>query len=111
MLSRAIPSTGELLPSIGLGTWQQFDVDPDNEVVPDLVAILQQMKLSNATVIDSSPMYGRSEQMVGELSTRVGADDFFYATKVWTTGEKQGIMQMDDSMRKMRREVIDLMQV
>jgi diketogulonate reductase-like aldo/keto reductase len=63
-------------------------------------------------LIDSSPMYGRSEQVIGDLTTELGiADNFFYATKVWTTGRQSGIDQMESSMKKMRRQTIDLMQV
>jgi diketogulonate reductase-like aldo/keto reductase len=111
MLKRMIPCSGEMIPAIGLGTWQQFDVDITSDVVPDLVEILNMMKTSGATMIDSSPMYGRSEQVVGELTSQTDADSFFYATKVWTTGREQGIDQMEDSMRKMKRQTMDLMQI
>lgn len=112
MLSRAIPSTGELLPVIGLGTWQRFDVGTsDNERAP-LLGVLKAMSESKATLIDSSPMYGRSEEVVGDLTNEMQlADSFFYATKVWTTGKQNGIEQMNQSMRRMKRGVMDLMQI
>lgn len=109
MLSRKIPSTGEELPVIGLGTWQQFDVDSNDKVVPDLRIILDQMQNAGAKVIDSSPMYGKSERVVGDLTNQ--SQNFFYATKVWTTGRENGIRQMQDSMQKMKKEVMDLIQV
>lgn len=115
MLSRKIPSSEEMIPVVGLGTWQQFDVgssdeerQPLREVISQMAQIAPQMK----PVIDSSPMYGRSEEVVGDLTAESGfADKFFYATKVWTSGEKEGIDQMNVSMRKMRRNVMDLMQI
>lgn len=109
MLNRKIPSTGELLPVIGLGTWQQFDVEKNDAVITDLSKVLTLMKDSGARMIDSSPMYGRSEIRVGDLTA--GSNDFFYATKVWISGKANGIKQMKESMQKMQRPVMDLMQV
>jgi diketogulonate reductase-like aldo/keto reductase len=113
MLSRPIPSSGELLPVVGLGTWQQFDVGAADRERQPLRDVLDIMVQRGARVIDSSPMYGRSEQVVGDLTNEPGlnADLFFYATKVWTTGRQAGIGQMDDSLRKMRRRTMDLLQI
>jgi diketogulonate reductase-like aldo/keto reductase len=70
------------------------------------------MKEKGGTVIDSSPMYGNSEEVVGELTSGLKiADHFFYATKVWTSGKKEGISQMNESFKKMRRDKMDLMQI
>lgn len=112
MLKRAIPSSGELLPSVGVGTWIQFDVgQSDNERVP-LKQVLKNMVQLGGKVIDSSPMYGRSEQVIGELTADdKPSDKFFYATKVWTSGREDGIEQMERSMHKMGRKTMDLMQV
>ncbi|MGB8194341.1 MAG: aldo/keto reductase [Chitinophagaceae bacterium] len=110
MLTRSIPSTKEQLPVIGLGTWQVFDVAPNSDKEP-LKQVLKAMQQSGATLIDSSPMYGRSEEVVGELTQASDADQFFYATKVWIEGKHEGIRQMEDSMRKMKRSTIDLMQI
>lgn len=112
MRTRKIPSSGEMLPVVGLGTWQQFDVgSSDNERRP-LREVIARMNELGGKVIDSSPMYGRSEEVVGDLTAASGfADKFFYATKVWTSGEEEGIAQMNVSMRKMRRSVMDLMQI
>ena len=109
MIQRIIPSSGELLPAIGMGTWQTFDVD---QAIPDLVNVLKQLHTAGGRLIDSSPMYGRSEKIIGDITSgTVFPDDFFYATKVWTTGQQAGIQQMETSMKRMRRKTIDLMQV
>jgi diketogulonate reductase-like aldo/keto reductase len=111
MLQRAIPSTNELLPVIGLGTWQVFDVSPQSEH-PTLVRVLNSMHEAGGTLIDSSPMYGHAEEAVGNLTQATGmAGEFFYATKVWTEGREAGIAQMESSFHKMKRTTIDLMQV
>jgi diketogulonate reductase-like aldo/keto reductase len=112
MLQRTIPSTGETIPAIGIGSWIQFDVSnnsPEREGLKDVLKLMHQHK---ATLIDSSPMYGRSEQVIGELTNEVElADKFFYATKVWTSGREAGIQQMKASMQKMKRSEMDLMQI
>ena len=112
MLRRTIPSSGETIPAIGIGSWIQFDVSALSSDREDLKKILALMNEQKATVIDSSPMYGRSEQVIGELTHETGlAEEFFYATKVWTSGKEAGIQQMKDSMQKMRRSSMDLMQI
>ena len=112
MRTRPIPSTGEELPVVGLGTWIQFDVGTSEAERAPLRKVLQLMAEKGGKVIDSSPMYGNSEEVIGDLTTELGiADRFFYATKVWTSGRERGIRQMQASMRKMRRDTIDLMQV
>lgn len=110
--TRAIPSTGEALPVIGLGTWQTFDVGNNLTARTALKPVLTNMVAAGATVIDSSPMYGSSETVVGDLASELGlSDKFFMATKVWTTGENAGVRQMEQSMEKMRAPKMDLMQV
>jgi len=110
MIPRIIPSSGEALPVIGLGTWQTFDVASNR--YPILKDVLTTMHAAGSTLIDSSPMYGRAEQAVGDITaTMPAANDFFYATKVWTTGLQQGIAQMEASMQKMQRKTMDLMQI
>lgn len=111
MITRSIPSSSEQLPVIGLGTWQTFNVDThsDNN---NLKEVLHTLINGGGTLIDSSPMYGRSETMVGKLTEETSLHDkFFYATKVWTTGKLEGIRQMEDSMKKMRCQTMDLMQI
>ena len=112
MIKRNIPSSGEKLPVVGLGTWQTFDVGNDQEQRLQLMEVLREMKALGGTMIDSSPMYGTSEKVVGDLCTQLKiSDDFFYASKVWTNGRQAGIDQMQDSMRKMQRQQMDLMQI
>src|SRR5260370_24553571 len=112
MLMRAIPSSGEKLPVIGLGTWRTFDVDlgPDNR--KELEDVLSLFVKLGGRVIDSSPMYGRAEQVIGDLAETLGIQDkLFLATKVWTHGKERGIESMERSMARLRTKRIDLMQV
>ncbi len=110
-MQRPIPSTGELLPVVGLGTWQTFDVRTSEEKVP-LKEVLKTLVANGGKVVDSSPMYGRSEEVTGELSEDAGVNDqLFIATKVWTAGKESGIQQMKASLRLLRRRRIELMQV
>ena len=110
MNTRAIPSTGEKLPVIGMGTWQTFDVRPKEAAPMEL--ILQAFVESGGKVLDSSPMYGRSEEMAGYMIGKFGLrEKLFVATKVWTTGKEEGIRQMEASMEKLKARPIDLMQV
>lgn len=111
MIQRIIPSSGEALPVIGLGTWQTFDTSNKDKQI-QLTGVLNEMQNSGAKLIDSSPMYGKSEKVIGDLTPSIdNHNDFFYATKVWTTGLKSGMEQMEKSMRLMQRESIDLMQI
>ena len=112
ILSRRIPSSGESLPVIGLGTWQTFDVGASAEERAPLEEVLRAFAESGGRLIDSSPMYGNSEQVAGDISTKLGLrKKLFVATKVWTSGKAAGISQMEDSMRKLQADPVDLMQV
>ena len=112
MLKRPIPNSGETLPVIGLGTWQTFDVGGEAAERAPLAAVLREFAALGGTVVDSSPMYGRAEEVVGDLAARLGIGrDLFVATKVWTTGRDAGVEQMTASMRKLRAQPVDLMQV
>lgn len=112
MLSKKIPSSGESLPVIGLGTWQTFDVGNSTAELAPLEAVLNEFVSQGGRLIDSSPMYGRSEQVVGNLVSRLGLRKaLFIATKVWTNGKAAGIRQMESSMGKLHARPIDLMQV
>jgi diketogulonate reductase-like aldo/keto reductase len=112
MLTRPIPSSNEQLPVIGLGSWLQFDVGTDASEREPLQEVLKQMLDKGGKLIDSSPMYGRSEEVIGDLTAASGkANQFFYATKVWTSGEQDGIQQMQQSMKRLKRSTMDLMQV
>lgn len=112
LIKRPIPSSGEQLPIVGLGTWQTFDVGSSQSDREPLREVLQSLVDQGGMVVDSSPMYGRSEQVVGDLATDLGINSqLFMATKVWTTGRQSGINQMNRSMDRMQKRSMDLMQV
>lgn len=112
MLTRAIPSSGEKLAVIGLGTWQAFDVDLTSDNRRQLGEVLSLFVKLGGRVVDTSPMYGRAEEVIGELTTTLGIrDKIFFATKVWTRGKESGIQSMERSMDLLRVKRIDLMQV
>ena len=112
MLTRTIPSSGKPLPVIGLGTWQTFDVGTGAAERAPLSEVLKTLFDAGGSVIDSSPMYGRSENVVGDLLDGAASHSkAFLATKVWTRGKSNGIEQMERSFRLMRTKHIDLMQV
>jgi diketogulonate reductase-like aldo/keto reductase len=112
LLQRKIPVSGEKLPVVGLGSWQQFDVGGTSTERTPLKEVLIKMENAGGKVIDASPMYGRAEEVIGDLTKEIELNDkFFFATKVWTTGKQEGINQMNDSFKKMGRSKMDLMQV
>ena len=112
MLTRTIPSSGEKLPVIGLGTWQAFDVDLTSDSRRQLGDVLSLFVRLGGRVIDTSPMYGRAEEVIGDLTAALGIrDKVFLATKVWTRGKENGIKSMERSMTLLRAKKIDLMQV
>jgi diketogulonate reductase-like aldo/keto reductase len=111
MLTRPIPATGEALPVVGVGTWLGFDVGGDAQDLSRLGDVLAALIDAGGTVIDSSPMYGRAEGIVGGLLKARPRPDAFLATKVWTRGREAGIAQMRDSLRLFGVGRIDLMQV
>jgi len=112
MLTRAIPSTGEKLPVIGLGTYNVFDVDLNAQNEGQLSNVLSLFVKLGGRVVDSSPMYGRAESVIGELASKLGIrDKLFLATKVWTRGKQAGIDSMERSMSRFQTKRIDLMQV
>lgn len=112
MHTRKIPSTGEALPVIGVGTWQTFDIGRDRGELDQRRAVLQVLFDAGGRMIDSSPMYGRAEATVGALLAEMGAREKAYlATKVWTSGEAAGLAQMAQSAERLQSPTIDLMQV
>lgn len=112
LIRRQIPGTEEYLPIIGMGTWQTFDVGNNTSDRANLKKVLQTFVSKGGSLIDSSPMYGTSEEVVGDLAADLGElSALFMATKVWTRGKDAGIRQMEQSMREMRRTPMDLMQV
>ena len=112
LLKRKIPRSGEMLPAVGVGTWQTFDVGANAPERVELKEVLRLLVEGGGSVVDSSPMYGRAEAVVGDLSAEAGLRaKLFLATKVWTSGRDSGIRQMETSLRLMRTERMDLMQV
>jgi len=112
LIRKPIPGTGETLPVIGLGTSRTFDIGSDEAALSDLAEVLQAFFANGGELIDSSPMYGSAEQVIGDLLNRVGhRQKLFAATKVWTDGENAGIRQMEDSLQKWDIRRFDLMQI
>ena len=111
-LHRPIPSSGEQLPAIGLGTARTFDVGPADMERDALREVLKQFVYKGGQLIDSSPMYGTAETVVGDLAAELAVQArLFYATKVWVRGREAGIEQMQNSLRRLRVKRIDLMQI
>ncbi len=111
MAVRPIPASGEMLPAIGLGTYRSFDVGGASERDP-LKDVLRLFVQQGGTLVDGSPMYGASESVVGDLAVELGISGrLFMATKVWTSGQEAGLHQMEESMRRMKVERMDLMQI
>jgi diketogulonate reductase-like aldo/keto reductase len=112
MHQRKIPSNGELLPVVGCGTWRTFDVGAKPEDRAPLAEVLRVLFEAGGSVIDTSPMYGSAEAVVGDLLAAAKTrDKAFIATKVWTSGHDNGIAQMRQSMRLLKTDRIDLMQI
>jgi aryl-alcohol dehydrogenase-like predicted oxidoreductase len=110
MRTRKIPRTGEEIPVVGLGTWQTFDVGSSAAEREPLAEVLRSFFAAGGRVIDSSPMYGRAESVAGDL-VAAGKHPAFFATKVWTGGLEPGKAQIRESMRRLRSERLDLLQV
>src|SRR5262249_49860238 len=112
MLTRPIPQSKEPLPIIGLGTWQAFDIAAERAALEQRKEVLRVLLEAGGKLIDASPMYGRAEAVVGCLLTQMkAADRAFLATKVWTSGQRAGIAQMQASLAKLQTPAIDLMQI
>ena len=112
LLQRTIPSSGEMLPVIGLGTSRVFDVGSgvgERDPLELVVAILAKQ---GGKMVDTSPMYGRAEAVTGEIASKLKLHDkLFLATKVWTTGREEGIKQMERSLDLLGTKKVDLIQV
>ncbi len=112
VIERAIPSSGEKLPVVGMGTWQTFDVGASASARKPLEEVLTEFVRLGGRLIDSSPMYGNSEEVAGDLAKKAGVHEkLFIATKVWTSGRQAGIEQMERSATLLQAPRIDLMQV
>jgi len=112
MLTRPIPASDEQLPVIGLGTYSVFDVASTPEAITESLRIVELLLGAGGSVIDTSPMYNRSETIIGDIiAAGAPRDAMFLATKVWTDGRDAGARQMERSAQLMKTDVIDLMQV
>lgn len=113
MLERSIPSSSERIPAVGLGTWRTFDPPSTvDRVTAPIKETLSAFVEAGGRVVDSSPMYGKAEMVLGRLSHELGVNsNLFIATKVWTSGRAAGIWQMTESMKLLGRAQVDLMQI
>ena len=112
IMTRKIPSTGEELPAVGLGTWQVFDAGNDAAARAPLREVIAGFAKAGGKLIDSSPMYGSAESVAGDLVAELGLrEKLFIATKVWTRGREEGIQQMETSFRRLKVKQMDLMQI
>lgn len=112
VIKKTIPSTGERLSVIGLGTSRTFDVDSTTAAKSPLLEVMQTFIDNGGQLVDSSPMYGSAEAVTGALLERISnKQNLFTATKVWTNGKREGIDQMEQSMRRLGVDRIDLMQI
>lgn len=112
LLERRIPSSGEELPAIGLGTSRTFDVELDDAALAPLLEVLRTFVEGGASLIDTAPSYGNAERVTGELARRLGVRDrLFLASKVSSTGREAGRRQIEASFKALQTDRIDLMQV
>lgn len=112
MVTRPIHASGERLPVIGLGTYSVFDVASTPEAIAERRRIVDILLGAGGSVVDTSPMYNRSEKVIGDIiAAGAPRDSMFLATKVWTDGREAGAAQMRRSAELMQTDVIDLMQV
>jgi len=112
LLTRAIPNSGERLPVIGMGSWLTFDVRDDEAARDRRREVLQTFFDSGGAIVDSSPMYGSSQEVIGYCLGRIkNQDSLFSATKVWTLFQSRGIRQMEESERLWGVDRFDLMQI
>ena len=111
-ITRPIPSSGEAIPVIGMGTSRTFDTPDDPDSLTLLSEVMKTFFANGGTVIDSSPMYGNAESRVGDVMRSLDPrPPMFAATKVWTTGKDEGIAQMEESAKRMAVDVFDLIAV
>jgi aryl-alcohol dehydrogenase-like predicted oxidoreductase len=112
LIRKAIPSSGEMIPVIGLGTARRYEDVKGEADMPPLRETLKAFKASGLTVIDSSPSYGTAEAVVGEiLEDQKSRTGLFLATKVSIMGREAGINQIEQSFKKLRTDKIDLLAV
>jgi diketogulonate reductase-like aldo/keto reductase len=111
LITRKIPSSGEEIPVIGLGTSGPFEVGTSGAQREPLQEVLETFFAAGGRLIDTSPMYSTAERVLGDLLTPAMHERAFLATKVWTRGEKAGIEQMTHSAQLLKTPRLDLIQV
>jgi diketogulonate reductase-like aldo/keto reductase len=112
IITRPIPSSGEKLPVIGVGSARTFDALGDDELMKRLQMVLQAFFDHSGVFIDSSPMYGTAQAVIGQLLKKTqGGSQLFSATKVWIDGKQDGIDQMEASRKLWGIKRFDLMQI
>lgn len=109
---RHIPSTGEAIPVLGMGTWITFNVGSSPRLRDERVNVLQAFFDHGGRMVDSSPMYGSAEDVMGYCLKRVrDPSPLFSATKIWTSSDAEGVVQMQASERLWGESQFDLQQV
>lgn len=111
LITRRIPSSGEEIPALGLGTSGPFEVGSSESARAPLKAVLEAFFAGGGRLIDTSPMYSTAETVLGELMTPAMRERAFLATKVWTRGQREGVQQMTKSGQLLKRPKLDLIQV
>lgn len=112
MTTRKVPSSGEFLPVIGMGSSNTFDVGGSDAERAPLREVLRALAAGGGRIVDTSPMYGRAESVLGELIADLALrPKLWLATKVWTRGRDAGAEQIAESMRRLRTERLDLLQI
>ena len=112
LVTRPIPSSGEQLPIIGLGTARVYDVEGTAPKIATLKATVETFVREGGKIIDCSPTYGNAESVVGRLVNELGArDKVFYANKISTEGEAEGLAQVEASLKAWNTDRFDLLQV
>jgi len=112
MTTRKVPSSGEEIPVVGMGSSDTFDVGDDPASREGLRGVLRSLVEGGGRVIDTSPMYGRAESVLGDLIDELGlGSKLWYATKVWTRGREAGAQQIDESFARLRTKTLDLLQI
>lgn len=110
---RKIPSSNEYVPAIGLGSWLSFSINVNDEAeLKQRTALMKSFLDNGGGVLDSSPMYGVAQEVIGKCLSRIDQKNgLFSATKVWTRGNRQGLLQMEESRNLWGLNRLDLMQV
>jgi aryl-alcohol dehydrogenase-like predicted oxidoreductase len=112
LIQRPIPSSGEMLPVMGMGTSVTFDKQGDADSLAHLTKVIDAFFAGGGTVIDSSPMYGKAETRIGDVLRAMKIPPpVFAATKVWTSGKERGVAEMQESARRMDVKTFDLIAV